>query len=268
MTTTRPGVRGARGLFVVAGTLAMTTGGAIAQSEGASGSQSAAFDSGVIVTFSSSFGFGGHVCSVWPRLFYDRTFDTIVEGPEAELLALEGEEDETESASAPSRTAIELARDLMADRFEIDEDLRAAVGDAGLRTRLGRVRSAIAAYETHLGMHPDALLAQRELAVALLETKAFDRSVDLMVDAYARNPELGIVPVDDTLLGEGNRRLRRMVVRAVGHAQRVETGEAWMLVVVLMQAEGRDEVAARMLDRAVAHGLDGGLATALERGLR
>ena len=51
-------------------------------------------------------------------------------------------------------------------------------------------------------------------------------------------------------LGVRATEMRRIVTRAVAHAHRVDRPDAWFMVAVLMQAEGRDDLARRMLERA------------------
>jgi hypothetical protein len=56
--------------------------------------------------------------------------------------------------------------------------------------------------------------------------------------------------------GGSSVRLRRSVTSTVRFAQRSPSGNAWLAVAVLMQAEGRDDVALRMIDRAADEGLN------------
>jgi len=192
----------------------------------------------------------------------------IVRGSERELVPVEGEGPAPESSQTePRRVAIDTARALLADRVGVDDPLVDELGASILRSRADRLAAAVAAYERHLSASPEDLIAQRELALALLELRRYERAETVMALAYAANPELGVIPINDTILGEGAHRLREAVVRAVAHAQRAERPEAWLLVTVLMQAEGRQEVAARMLGRAEDLGLDAPIADGLGRGL-
>jgi len=189
----------------------------------------------------------------------------VVEGTEDELVTLEGEPVETEGIGEP--TSVGLARDLLADRWRPDDGVVEAVDYTELRSRRGRVEAAVAAMESHLDTNPDDLIAQRETALALVELRRVDEAVAMMADAYEQDPELGVIPISSEALGEGPRRLRDAVVRAVGHAQRQRTGEAWLLVAVLMQAEERFDVAARMLERAKDHGLSAEISTPMASAL-
>ncbi|HYE03008.1 MAG TPA: hypothetical protein VD963_07210, partial [Phycisphaerales bacterium] len=70
-----------------------------------------------------------------------------------------------------------------------------------------------------------------------------------------RQPSLAWTPVDPLALPGGAAGMRRRVESAVGHANRVKSASAWLTVATLMQSEGRDALAAKMLDRARAAGL-------------
>lgn len=187
----------------------------------------------------------------------------VVRGGGHELVALEQETREPEASSSPERTAIDLARGLLADRIGLDE----TPGSTGPGTRAERVEAAAALYKRHIAANPEDLVARRELALALVEMRRIDEGAALMHEAYLENPELGIIPMNSLVLGEGKRRLREALLRAVAHAQRDESARAWLLVVVLMQAEERFEVAARMLGRSEGLGLDRAIVEGLGRGL-
>jgi hypothetical protein len=68
-------------------------------------------------------------------------------------------------------------------------------------------------------------------------------------------PGLASEAMDTGLWGDSPLRLRRSVTDAVRYAHDIQSGNAWLMVAVLMQAEGRDQVALKMLERAEAAGL-------------
>ncbi len=233
--------------------------GAAAQGQTWSGSYVTA--GGVTVRWTVSIRYGA---DGWG--FYNRTerLETI-EGPDRELV------ETGEGAAAPegptAKRAVDLARMFLrgeltsaAMRAHVagctdpecaHSEVVEGVGDSS------SVDGAIGAYGVHLAEHPEDWIAVREFALALLAARRDADAVEVMADAYRAKPEIGLVPVNPGLFGEDRpRALRELVVRAVRHAHRVETGEAWLLVAVLMQSEGRTERALEMLERALEHGLD------------
>jgi len=118
----------------------------------------------------------------------------------------------------------------------------------------GESRAAVEAYRKYLDDAPDDAAAMRSLAVGLLDLRRFDEAVAVMVMAYERQPRLARTPLGPEALG-GSAELRRRVTSSVAYANRVNSASAWLLVAALMQAEGRDDVALRMVERARVSGL-------------
>lgn len=124
----------------------------------------------------------------------------------------------------------------------------------------GEAEAAVSWYQAHLDENPTDLEAMREYAAALLEADRFADAVAMMGYVYDLAPGQANRAMDPGLWGGSPLRLRRSVVSAVRFAQRSPSGNAWLLVAVLMQAEGRDGVALRMVDRASDEGLDSAVA--------
>ena len=106
-----------------------------------------------------------------------------------------------------------------------------------------------------------------ELAVALLAEGRHDDAVAMFRLAYSSDPGLAATPVN-LRVGLSDARWRELVVSAVRHANRRGSPASWLAVGVLMQAEGRPDVALRMIDRASGLGLDDQIATPLAAALR
>ena len=190
--------------------------------------------------------------------------------PELERIEEEGDANEV----VFEYRMIDYARDLLAGRYS---DQLAEVADtieerSGVRlpslTRQEIVEEAVGAYGMHLSKYPEDWFAMREMAVALLELGRVGDAVDLMYVAYFQEPEMGIFPISSVLFGEFSRKaMKKLVIRAVQDANRKSTAEGWLLVAVLMQAQGRVELAGEMLDRADEFGLEakilGGLREAM-----
>lgn len=158
---------------------------------------------------------------------------------------------------------IDYARDLIAGRYSaqlegVADSLRD--GGGGELPRMSRkqiVEEAVGAYGTHLAEFPEDWMAMREMAVALLEFGRVQDAQDLMAVAYLQDPELGIYPVPRLIYGEGfMSAMDTLIQRAVRHAHGEPSADGWLLVAVLMQADGRAEVARKMIDRAAELGLE------------
>lgn len=115
-------------------------------------------------------------------------------------------------------------------------------------------------YRQHLDENPDDARVMREYAAALLESGRTVDAVALMGYAYSLSPGLANEAMGPAIWGDSAFRLRHSVTDAVRFGHRSSSGNVWLLVAVLMQAEGRDAVALKMIDRAVTEGLDAGVA--------
>lgn len=131
------------------------------------------------------------------------------------------------------------------------------VGDAALR--LGYPASAVAAYRAHLDATPEDAEVTRLLGLAKLADKDLTEGVALMALAYRKDPTLAERPLADSVLG-GRADLRDQVGRIAHHARRVNTASAWLAMASLVQAQGKPDVAARLVERARGLGLDASIA--------
>lgn len=127
----------------------------------------------------------------------------------------------------------------------------------------GQARAAAEAYRKYLDDVPDDAAVMRSLALALMADRRFDESVAVLAMAYQKSPRLARTPVDAALIADDAASLRRRVNSAVGYANRVRSGSAWLLAAVLVQAEGRDDVALSMVERGREQGLHADVATEL-----
>jgi hypothetical protein len=111
---------------------------------------------------------------------------------------------------------------------------------------------------SHLEQFPHDADALRLLAITRLETGRPDDAIALMAAAYEKAPYLAATPLHPGEFDGGDRAMRQRVRNAVTHAHRRDTASAWLLVTVLMQAEGssRYPVAGNMLVRSAERGLD------------
>lgn len=129
--------------------------------------------------------------------------------------------------------------------------------DPGLEAlRAGDYDGAVAAYTQRMYAEPENQDVTRTLALATLGAGVPGRAASLMASAYQKRPELAASPLAiDGLLG-GPSEARALLDRAVAQAHRTPSADLWLLVAVTMQGEGRNDVAAQMIQRAAALGLD------------
>ncbi len=208
--------------------------------------------------FSMTTGTHGTGVSTWYREGV-----MTVGGPEETLPELEEIREEGDADEVGEYRMIDYARDLLAGKYseqlaEVADAVRERGG--GELPRLSRaelVEEAVGAYGMHLSEHPEDWFAMREMAMALLELGRIGDAIDLMLVAYEQDPELGILPIPGELFGKySESTFSKLVVRAVQHVNRKPSGEGWLLVGALMQAQGRFERAGEMIDRAEGLGLD------------
>lgn len=124
------------------------------------------------------------------------------------------------------------------------------------------------ALRRHLNQNGNDGEAMQLLAVVQAEQRRFDDAAAMMRAAYKLDPGLGPYRLDLASVNYSDRELRDLVSRCVIHANRANTGSAWLLVGTLMQAQGRDDHALRMLDRAKTLGLDGSIYDQIAPSLR
>ncbi|MCC6661742.1 MAG: hypothetical protein IT437_12750 [Phycisphaerales bacterium] len=128
-----------------------------------------------------------------------------------------------------------------------------------LALRTGEPEAAIEAYRKHLDESPEDADAMRRLGVAMIDARKIRDGVAMIALAYRTDPRLCGKELPRTLVG-GAADLRTLVNRASIYANTTGSASAWLAMAVLAQAEGRDHVAARMVERARDAGLDPALA--------
>lgn len=127
--------------------------------------------------------------------------------------------------------------------------------DAGaLALAMDRSKESVSLLRKHMAANPDDFRAMRLLAVALLAERDTDDAAAMMKLAYRSDPALAREPMGDMQMSA--KRLRGLVTRAVTAANRDNAASNWLLVSVLMQAEGREAVALSVLAKAKAQGLE------------
>lgn len=139
---------------------------------------------------------------------------------------------------------------------------------AALLLRDGDVTGAIELLRAHVDAEEADAEAMRLLAVALLMDRQMCEAAALMSFAYEYDRSMVNRPLGGGNLPRGDRQLRDAVRQAVTYANAQETPSSWLLVTVLMQAEGRSFTAAAMLRKAVNAGLNEPVAKAFEAALR
>jgi len=132
------------------------------------------------------------------------------------------------------------------------------LGKASLAYRQPRL--AVEAFKRDIKERGNTGSTLRLLSVALLTDKNVDDAVAVMRSAYRLDPKLGSEPLNLDEIGYDSTEWRALVKLAVMEANRTKSASSWLLVASLMQAEGRDALAIKMIDRGVAQGLEGEVA--------
>ena len=115
----------------------------------------------------------------------------------------------------------------------------------------------------HLDENAADARATRTLALVILLREVPESAEKTMTEAYRLDPALAAAPISrDDLPARTD--LRQLVIDAVNRANKTGTPQSWLVVGVLMQAQGRGENAARMIARARAAGLDPAIADAFD----
>jgi len=117
-------------------------------------------------------------------------------------------------------------------------------------------RVAVEAIREQVKIEGETAETFRLLSLALAMDKRWNDAVAVMRAAYRVDPMLGRIPMDLVGLGFGPSEWRALVTRAVAGANRAKGASDWLLVAVFMQAEGREDLAYKMAQRAVAAGLE------------
>ena len=140
--------------------------------------------------------------------------------------------------------------------------------EAGRRLMAGsEFEPAVDRLRAHLAEEPDDFAAMGDLVIALAGDGRLDDAAALARLAYDRDPTLA-TKSSRTRIALDSRELRKTVVRAVRFAHDRESASSWLLVTLLMQAEGRDSVALSMLERAIDRGLPASISDPLSAALR
>ncbi|MFM9995069.1 MAG: tetratricopeptide repeat protein [Phycisphaerales bacterium] len=131
------------------------------------------------------------------------------------------------------------------------------IGDWALQ--LGYAARAITAYKAHLDANPEDAEVTRLLGLAMIADRNVTEGVAIVALAYRQDATLAERPLADDIFG-GRSDLRAQVERVSNHARRVKTASAWLAMAALVQAQGKADVAARLVERARGVGLDAGVA--------
>jgi len=141
------------------------------------------------------------------------------------------------------------------------------VEQAEVELAFGDPERAVDLYRAHLADNPGDMESVRALGIALLKAGRFEDAAATVRLAYATDPLLAADPVGSWIGGDSPLAVRHLRVDAARHANRVNTASAWLMVVVLMQGEGLDDPAIKLLDRAGELGLEPAVVSAMRREL-
>lgn len=128
----------------------------------------------------------------------------------------------------------------------------------------GRLDDAVTAYRDHLEKTPEDADAMRRLAIALIQNRKVKEGVALMSMAYDKDLSLVRKPIDTAIVPDGDRAFRDIIYQVVPFANSMKSASGYLAVTVIMQAEGRDAQALKLLRKAKDAGLDEKLAAEFE----
>lgn len=136
-----------------------------------------------------------------------------------------------------------------------------------LRLRTGDAVGADSALREHLKANPTDAKGLRTLGLALLEQRKVSEAIAVVMAAYTLDPTLAQAPIaPGTIPGDASD-LRARFTQVVEIANRQKSASPAFVAAVLAQAEGRKEVALRMLNRATEQGLSAKLGDAMRHAL-
>lgn len=146
------------------------------------------------------------------------------------------------------------------------EDPATTVELARLAMRQGRWEDAVGLFREHLDTDWEDTVSLRLFGVSLLAAGRAAEAMGPVRLAHQVTPALGESGIDPAMVG-GDGELRRLVLRAVRQANELDSASAWLLATVLVQGEGRADVARKFLERAKDAGLEPEVRSWLETGL-
>lgn len=127
---------------------------------------------------------------------------------------------------------------------------------AELALRIGNTDEALKQLKLHLKKDPDDAGAERLMALALLDDRKVEKAVAVLLHAYTKQPSLARDAIDPSALSGGEMNHRQRFNRVMTYANRTKLSSALLAASILAQSEERYDVATKLLDRAVAEGLD------------
>ncbi|MBK9189895.1 MAG: hypothetical protein IPM33_13195 [Phycisphaerales bacterium] len=139
---------------------------------------------------------------------------------------------------------------------------------AAYATYEGKALDAVRLLREHLRDEPSDTRALRLLSLALLDARDYEDAAAVMGLAYRTDPGLANEAIAFGSAGLSEGRMRELLTRAVGFAHKVNSASAWLMVGAIMQAEGRENLARTMIERARKAGLEPAVYDALVAELR
>ena len=134
-------------------------------------------------------------------------------------------------------------------------DTRPTLDRAEEAYRTGDLSVSLALFQEYVSKNPDDAAARRLQGLALIDAGKLIDGVDTVFAAYASKPKLARDPLRPGDLRDGSGGFADRRGRVLGLASRTGGAPANFVGAVLAQGEGRNELAAKLLDRAVKAGL-------------
>lgn len=135
---------------------------------------------------------------------------------------------------------------------------------ADLSLAYGEPDDAVRFYREHLESNPEDAPAMRSLGVALIQARRVKEGVAVIALAYEKDVTLARRPLDPEMVEDGDVGFHDVLLSVVPYANKSRSASGYLAVAVLMQAQGRNDLALKMLAKAKQAGLGEKIAGEME----
>lgn len=144
---------------------------------------------------------------------------------------------------------------VMADAVYRPNPLAIDPQTASLYWSMGDATKAITGLRAYLLDHPNDAAAKRLMGVIAIDQGQVESGLGWVYDAYATDPTLASRPFDANAAGITLDQMKRLQRAALDEAARSGSPRAWLGMIVLLQAEGKNDMAKSTMTKATDAGL-------------
>ncbi len=143
-----------------------------------------------------------------------------------------------------------------------------AIELARIALTFGDGEAAALHYREHILENSEDSQALREYGLTMLELGKLSDGFAAIRKAYRDTPTLAATPIELARLGFDAPRMRKLMWAVSPEANKIQTSSAWLTLAALLQAQGKDVAAQRMLQKSEANGLDEPITQAMKSALQ